>query len=129
MAILTVLSAIVGSPYVPDLDGAILFLEDVHESPYRLDRLLTQLGQAGKLAHLAGVVFGTMAGCRWDGEVDPRDVVREAFADAPYPVGFGVPAGHDPRPTNVENLALPLGIEVVLDTEQRRLAALEPAVC
>ena len=125
---LSVLATMLGTPYAPDLDGAVLFLEDVHEWPYRLDRLLTQLRQSGKLDRVAGVVFGTMASCRTLDGVSPVEVIRDAFAGAPYPVGFGLPAGHDPADTGVENLALPLGVEVALDVDRGRLAALEPAV-
>jgi muramoyltetrapeptide carboxypeptidase len=125
---LSVLATTLGTPYAPDLDGAVLFLEDVHEWPYRLDRLLTQLRQSGKLDRVAGVVFGTMASCRTLDGVSAVEVIGDAFAGAPYPVGFGLPAGHDPADTGVENLALPLGVEVELDVDRGRLAALEPAV-
>jgi muramoyltetrapeptide carboxypeptidase len=125
---LSVLVTTLGTPWALDTRGAILFLEDVNEVPYRIDRMLTHLRQAGCLDGVAGVVFGTMAACRsWDG-IAVADVVRACFADAPYPVGLGLPAGHDPAETGVENLALPLGAHVLLDTEAGRLAALEPAV-
>ena len=55
-------------------------------------------------------------------------MIRDCFANAPYPVGFGLPSGHDPAATNVENLALPLGVRVTLDIGLARLIALEPAV-
>ena len=125
---LSVLATMLGTPYAPDLDGAVLFLEDVHEWPYRLDRLLTQLRQSGKLDRIAGVVFGTRAACRTLDGVSAVEVIRDAFAGAPYPVGFGLPAGHDPADSGVENLALPLGVEVDLDVDHGRLVALEPAV-
>ncbi len=125
---LSVLATTLGTPYAPDLDGAVVFLEDVHEWPYRLDRLLTQLRQSGKLDRVAGVVFGTMAACRTLDGVSAVEVIRDAFAGAPYPVGFGLPAGHDPADSGVENLALPLGVEVDLDVDHGRLVALEPAV-
>jgi len=125
---LSVLATTLGTPYAPDLDGAVLFLEDVHEWPYTLDRLLTQLRQSGKLDRVAGVVFGTMAACVTLDGVSAVEVIRDAFAGAPYPVGFGLPAGHDPADSGVENLALPLGVEVELDVDRGRLAALEPAV-
>ena len=125
---LSVLVTTLGTPYAPDLDGAIVFLEDVHEWPYRLDRLLTQLRQSGKLDRAAGVVFGTMEACRTLDGVTAIDVIRDVFADAPYPVGIGVPAGHSAAHTDVENLALPFGVRVELDVEGGRLAALESAV-
>jgi muramoyltetrapeptide carboxypeptidase len=128
---LSVLVATLGTPYAPETAGAILFLEDVHERPYRLDRLLTQLRQAGKLEHLAGLVFGTMAACPPDDGVAPLDVVRSCCGDLRFPVGFGLPAGHRPAEDDQsagDNLALPLGVQVVLDTTRGRLRALEAAV-
>jgi muramoyltetrapeptide carboxypeptidase len=125
---LSVLVTTLGTPYAPDLDGAIVFLEDVHEWPYRLDRLLTHLHQSGKLDRAAGVVFGTMEACRTLDGVTAIDVIREIFADAGYPVGLGLPAGHSSASAEVENLALPLGVQVELDVDAGRLAALEPAV-
>jgi muramoyltetrapeptide carboxypeptidase len=126
---LSVVAATLGTSYEPDTDGAIVFLEDVRERPYRLDRLLTQLRHAGKLERIAGLVFGAMAGCPTIDGVGPLDVVRECAVDLRCPVGFGVPAGHDPAEASRENLALPFGVPVSLDTERGRLAALEAAVC
>ncbi len=125
---ISVLVTLLGTPWAPDLGGAIVFLEDVHEWPYRLDRLLTQLRQSGSLDRVAAVVFGTMEACRTLDGVCAVDVVRDAFADAPYPVALGLPAGHTVAKTQVENLALPLGVEVELDTGAGRVVALEPAV-
>src|SRR5262249_12500090 len=59
-----------GTPFTLDTAGAVLFIEDVGEKPYRIDRMLTHLKQAGKLDHLAGVIFGAMSGCLGDGN-DP----------------------------------------------------------
>lgn len=125
---LSVLTTLIGTPWMPDTRGAILLLEDVSEPPYRLDRLLTHLRNAGVLDGPAGVLFGTMEGCPVQEGVGALDVVREAFADAPYPVGFGAPVGHRSRETEIEHLALPLGPAVELDTEAGVLRALEPAV-
>ena len=125
---LAVLVAALGTPYALETDGCVVFLEDVAERPYRLDRLLTQLRQAGKLDRVAGVVFGTMAACPPVDGVGPLDVVRACCADLRGPVAFGLPAGHDPGGAGSENLALPLGVEVELDADAGRVRALEPAV-
>jgi muramoyltetrapeptide carboxypeptidase len=125
---LSVFATTLGTPWAVDTTGAVLFLEDVREWPYRLDRLLLQLRQAGVFDRVAGVVFGTLATCPSANGVGPFDVVRAAFADAPFPVGFGLPAGHEAAETDVENLTLPLGIDVELDVDAGRLVALEPAV-
>ena len=122
---LSVLVATLGTPFALDPRGAILFLEDTSEKPYRIDRMLTQLRQAGLLERLAGVVFGEMPGCWGEGD-DPMpllSVIADAFADFPYPVGLGLPAGH-----GGENLALPLGARVRLDTERKEVRFLESAV-
>ena len=122
---LSVLVATLGTPFAFDPRGAILFLEDIGEKPYRVDRMLVQLKQGGILEHLAGVVFGDMQGC-WGTEDDPTlllSVIADAFADYAYPVGFGLPAGH-----GGENFALPLGTRVRLDAGQQQLVFLESAV-
>jgi muramoyltetrapeptide carboxypeptidase len=125
---LSVLVTLLGTPWAPDLDGSVVLLEDVHEWPYRLDRLLTQLRQSGSLDRVAGVVLSTMEACRTLDGVCAVDVVRDAFADAPYPVALGLPAGHAVADTDVENLALSFGVQVELDADAGRLVALEPAV-
>ena len=125
---LSVLISTLGTPYAPDTRGALLFLEDVAERPYRLDRLLTQLSQAGKLDGLAGLVFGAMDACPTVDGVGPLEVIRACCGDLPYPVAFGLSAGHTLADTACENIALPLGIDVELDTASGRLTALEAAV-
>ena len=101
---LAVLASLLGSPWALRTQGCLLFLEDVNEPPYRVDRYLTQFRAAGRLDGVAGVVFGHLQNC----DVDPpgllADVLRDLFADAPYPVASGLLAGHGDR-----NCALPLG--------------------
>ena len=105
---LAILSHLAGTPWFPPLDGAILFIEDVGEKPYRIDRYLTQLRLAGLLDRVAGVVVGQLRGCD-DGDVRAIDVVREAVLDLGVPAIAGVEAGHEDR-----NLALPLGARATL---------------
>jgi hypothetical protein len=76
----------------------------------------------------AGVVLGTLEACRPLDGVSPLDVVAELFADAPYPVALGLQAGHANAESDVENLALPFGVEVELDAGAGRLVACEAAV-
>jgi muramoyltetrapeptide carboxypeptidase len=125
---LSVVVTTLGTPWALDTAGAVLFLEDVREWPYRIDRLLLQLRQAGAFERVAGVVFGTMATCRSTHGIGALEVVREAFADAPFPVGFGLPSGHAAPESAAENLTLPLGTAVELDVDAGRLVALEAAV-
>lgn len=125
---LSMIAALLGTPWALETDGAILFIEDVGERPYRIDRLLTHLRQAGVFERLAGLVFGTFMSCPVVDGVSALDVVRACCADLPFPVAFGLPAGHQGDGPGIENLALPLGVSVALDTMRGRLVALEPAV-
>ena len=120
---LSVLVATLGTPYAIETAGRLLFIEDVNEKPFRIDRMLTQLRQAGKLDDVAGVIFGEMTGCTsGPGEsVGVRDVIREAFAAARFPVVFGLGSGHGSGTTT-----LPLGIRARLAGE--RLSLLESPV-
>lgn len=108
---LSAVVAALGTPYEIDTAGKILFLEDVNEKPFRVDRMLTQLRQAGKLDDVAAVVFGEMVGCSADpGEsVKVDDVIRQQFASCDYPVVAGLPSGH-----GVGTATLPLGVRVRL---------------
>lgn len=105
---LTILSHLVGTPYLPPFDGAILFLEEVGEKPYRVDRYLTQLRLSGLLDRVAAIAIGLVTGCD-DGEVRGLDVLREAALDLGVPAIEGLEAGHEDR-----NFALPLGARATL---------------
>ncbi|MBI1814590.1 MAG: LD-carboxypeptidase [Deltaproteobacteria bacterium] len=117
---LSVLVATLGTPYAIETDRCLLFLEDTNEKPFRIDRMLTQLRQAGKLDQVAGVVFADMHACSAgpDEAVTVRDVIAEAFAGAIYPVAFGLPSGH-----GTGSVTLPLGVRARLAGE--RLTLLE----
>ena len=90
------LSAIVGSQYLPSFDGAILFLEDVTELPYRLDRAITTLLVGGHLRGVSGVVLGQLTDCRpgRDG-IRAQDMLQERLAQLDIPIATGLAAGHD----------------------------------
>ena len=93
---LSVIASLMGTGYMPDTSGALLFLEDVNEAPYRVDRLLTQLRMAGVFDRVAGVVFGRFEGCEpereEEGTVD--DVLRGFSSSVAVPVFRGLPYGH-----------------------------------
>jgi muramoyltetrapeptide carboxypeptidase len=120
---LSVLVTTLGTPYEIDTTGKLLFLEDVGEKPYRVERMLTHLKMAGKFENLAGLVFGDFTECDGEGPRDVRQIIGELFYKAPYPVVMGMPAGH-----GQENLTLPFGVTMALDGNAGRLALLEPAV-
>jgi muramoyltetrapeptide carboxypeptidase len=92
---LAVLASLVGTPYAPRLDGCILFLEDVGERPYRVDRMLTTLRLAGWLDRCAGVIIGAFTdGAPGEDGVSIDDVILDRLGDLGVPVVTGFPAGH-----------------------------------
>ncbi len=123
---LSVLSGIVGSPYLPDMAGAILFLEDTGENIYRLDRLMTHLKIAGVFDKLAGFIFGQCPGCTPDadyGSLTLEEVVWGHIQPLKIPAYYGAAIGH------VENIVtLPIGLEVEIDANAGIIKMLESAV-
>lgn len=107
---LTVISHLCGTPYLPDLTGQVLLLEEVNEAPYRLDRMLTQLRQTGALQKVAAVLVGDLTGCHDPRMVSCRPVLEDCLGDLGIPVLLGVPVGHGDQ-----NLALPLGWTAEVD--------------
>ncbi len=123
---LTVLTAILGSPYVPNFDGAILFLEDVDEDWYRVDRMMTSLKLAGILGKVRGVIFGTCSECG-PGEGFASFTPEEIFTDHLAPLGVpcwqGAMIGHaQPQWT------LPVGAMVTIDANLGTVAMTESGV-
>jgi muramoyltetrapeptide carboxypeptidase len=123
---LAVLSAMAGSAYWPRFDGAILFLEEVNEYIYRVDRMLSQLKLAGALDRLAGVVLGGFTNCN-PGEGYGTLTLDEVFDDWFKPLGVpafsGALFGHIKR-----KFTLPVGLEVEMDADAGTLRYLTPAV-
>ena len=123
---LTVFTTIIGSPYVPDLSNRVLFLEDVNEAPYRIDRMITQLKLAGMLDRVRAVIWGTCSGCD-PGEGFSSLTIEDVLADHIKPLG--VPAWHGAMIGHVESqFTLPIGVEVEVDAERGTIRMLEPAV-
>ena len=107
---LSLLVTTLGTPYEIDTHGKILFLEDVGEKPYRIERMLIHLQMARKFDGLAGLVLGDFTNCTDDNPRDVRQIVGELFHDVDFPVAMGMSAGH-----GAENLALPFGVPMSLD--------------
>ena len=125
---LAVLSSMVGSKYLPSFDGAILFLEEVNEYIYRVDRMLSTLKLAGALDRLAGVVLGAFTRCGpGDGNYGTLtlDEVFDDYFVKPMnvPVYGGAQFGHIQR-----KFTLPVGLEVEIDADSGTLRYLQPAV-
>ena len=110
---LSLVAASIGTPYEIDTKGKILFLEDLGEPPYRLDRMLTHLQLAGKLQSLAGVLLGSFNECEpTQGDYSSGDVLREILQPLHVPILANFPAGHGP-----DNWAIPFGIRVRIDAD------------
>ena len=120
---LSILVTTLGTPYEIDTRGKLLFLEDVGEQPYRVERMLTHLKMAGKLDRVAGVLFGDFTNCNGTSSRGIREIVGDIFHQAPYPVVMGMRAGH-----GAENLTLPFGVRMKLDGDAAILEMLEAPV-
>lgn len=121
---LSLMVSLVGSKYEPDYTGKILFLEDVSEAPYRMDRMLTHLKLAGRLNKLAGIAFGKCTRCNSRGNtLSLEQVVNDLLKPLGIPVISGLMIGH------VEDMAtVPVGAMASLDTSLGAIKLLETAV-
>lgn len=123
---LTVLSHLIGTPYVPDWKGAILFLEDVQEAPYRIDRMLSQLKLAGVLDQVAGVVFGKCTKCDSEnsyGSLTLEDILTTYLEPLNVPAFAGSMIGHI-----TDKFTIPVGINAEIDATNGTIQLLESAV-
>ena len=121
---LSLLTKLIGTPFEPDFNQAILVLEDVGEAPYRIDGMLTQLWLGGKLQQLAGIAMGKFTDTEYAGNsFSVEAVLRQRCAPLGIPAVQGLMIGHIDDQTIV-----PLGIEAALDVDAGTLTLLEPAV-
>lgn len=124
---LSLVCSLLGTPYQPGFNDAILFLEEIAEEPYRIDRMLTQLRNASILHSAKGMLTGQFTDC---GPADPKKpsftvprVLRENALLTSHPFLANLPFGHVRR-----KLTLPIGIRARLDAGRRTLELMEPAV-
>jgi muramoyltetrapeptide carboxypeptidase len=112
---LSILVSLLGTPWEPETQGKLLFLEDVNAKPYQIDRMLWQLRQAGKLEGVTGIIFGEMLDCVSPGA--PPDLLQEVllrvFEDFDGPIAYGLQSGHVSGP----NVTLTMGVEAELNLE------------
>lgn len=127
---LTLISTTLGTPYEIDTKGKILFLEEVGEEPYRIDRMLTQLRLAGKFKDAKGIVFGDCVDCGFGKFESSRvwdftfgEILDNYFAKLEIPVFSGLLIGH-----SANQITLPIGAEVELDAKNCKLTLLENAL-
>ena len=119
--------SLMGTPYLPDLRGSLLALEDVDEAPHRVDRMFMQLRHAGILEKLAGLILGRFIDCIPSDPSVPHltieQVLQEAVRSVKCPVLTNLQYGHIPK-----KITLPLGVRAQLDARRGRLEVLEGAV-
>ncbi len=127
---LSLLAGAAGTPWALGAGGedTILFVEDVDEPPYRIDRMLRQLRYSGALEGVRGIVFGDMKGCspRLDADYTLEDVIDDALEGLDVPVALGLSSGHSTGPT----VTLPFGVRARLTcaADAARFEILDPAV-
>lgn len=123
---LTLVASMIGTPYEIDFTDKLVFLEDVGEAPYRMDRMLTQLIHGSTFSKAAAIVFGVCKDCDRGKKVDNftlREVLMDRIAPLNIPSAYGMSFGHVPQ-----NFTLPVGIRAAFDAEAMRLQLLEAAV-
>jgi muramoyltetrapeptide carboxypeptidase len=123
---LSVLVALVGTPYAADIKDALLFLEDISEAPYRIDRMLTQLHQSQSFKTTAGVMLGVFRRSitpQGEASLTLEQTLDDHFANLNVPAVTGYSFGHIPN-----QFTIPMGIRARLDTANETLTLLEPAV-
>jgi muramoyltetrapeptide carboxypeptidase len=127
---LSLIVTMLGTPYEIDLRGKVLFLEEVGEEPYRVDRMLTHLWITGRLQKLAGLVIGKFSNCvpkRVNPEYPSSFTVEEIFQQRIAPLGIpaisGVMIGH------IKNkLTMPIGVRATVDANKKTLSIIDAAV-
>lgn len=124
---LTLLATLAGTPFaLKDIKDKILFIEDVNEQPYRIDRMLTQIRQSVDLRKAAGIALGVFKGCNPRGDAPTQsllDVLRDHLGSLGIPVIYGLSFGHIR-----DQFTIPLGITAQLDTEKATVTFLETSV-
>jgi muramoyltetrapeptide carboxypeptidase len=123
---LSVVTSMIGSPYFPDMADALLFLEEVGEEPYRVDRMLTQLEQAGILDRCNGIILGSFRKCSAeepDRSFTLEEVFEQHFNHLEIPVFYGAQIGH-----TVNKFTIPIGVEASMDADTGTVQLTHPAV-
>jgi len=118
---LTTLCHLVGTPFEPDFTDAVVFLEDIGEKPYRIDRMMVQMRLAGIFDRVSGICLGTFVDCGQPDEI--YSIFEEIFDGAGIPVMAGFKIGH-----SFPNLSLPIGLSAELDTDSMSLSYSDRAV-
>lgn len=123
---LSLLAPLAGTKYQPDVKGKLLFIEEIGEAPYRIDRMLTQLRQSYPLKAATGIILGVFRGCeRKEGSrsLSLMDTLKDRLGDLNIPVFYGAAIGHIS-----DNLTLPIGGKARLNADNGEIVLLEKNV-
>jgi muramoyltetrapeptide carboxypeptidase len=123
---LSLVCHLIGTAYSPDYRGAILFLEDVGEKPYKIDRYLAHLKQAGIFDQINGLILGDFVDCEAEeDEVSLRldEIIDDYFSEVSYPVIRNFPYGHGDL-----KFSMPIGVKTVLNTDRGELSFANPFI-
>ncbi|RLD82828.1 MAG: LD-carboxypeptidase [Bacteroidetes bacterium] len=127
---LALIVALMGTPFEIDIEGKLLFIEDIGEAPYKVDRMLTQLILSGKLNKAKGIVLGVFNDCDFNNDditaensLSLKEVLDDRLSGIDIPVMYGFSFGH------IANQAIfPIGVEAELNTQKKTITLLEPGV-
>lgn len=121
---LTVLTSLIGSDYMPSFKNSILFIEDVGEKVYRVDRMLSQLALSGILNQIKGFIFGKCTECtKPSNSLTLKEVLYHYIKPLQIPAFYGAMISHEEQ-----NLTIPIGIRAHMDADKQTIKILEPAV-
>ena len=120
---LSLVCHLLGTPFSPDFKGSILFLEDVGEQPYKIDRYFAHLKQAGVFDKISGLILGEFLDCEDDDErsFTINDLIDQYFSKATFPVIKNFPYGHGDV-----KFSMPVGMATTLDTDKNYLRVTNP---
>jgi muramoyltetrapeptide carboxypeptidase len=117
---LSLISFLQGTPYCPDFKDSILFVEDVGEKPYKIDRYFAHLKQAGVFDKISGLILGDFLDCEDEEEISSfsiDSIIKDYFSDVHYPVIYNFPYGHGDI-----KVSMPIGVKTTLDTMNNKLS-------
>jgi len=123
---LSLLAPLAGTKYQPNIKGKLLFIEEIGEAPYRLDRMLTQLRQSYRLKEAAGIILGVFRGCEMKAgsrSLSLMDTLKDRLGDLNIPVFYGVSIGHISN-----NMTLPIGVKARFNADTGEIILLEKGV-
>ncbi len=115
---LTDICSMIGSGFLPNFKGSILLLEDCYEEPYKIDRLLTQLSNAGIFKQVNGIIFSSFYKCSFKNNKEIVDLLKDRILKYGVPAIYNFPIGHDTR-----NYVFPIGLSVSLDASKYILSS------